>query len=501
MTDRELLDQIARQQSEAAFTEIVRRHLGLVYSAAVRQLGSPDEARDVAQSVFIRLARQCAQLKSDVVLTGWLYRTTRNLCLETNRKQRRQREREQAAAANLMTSETANPWDQIAPVLEPAMDELTEAERQAVLLRFFQNKSLREVGAALGVGEDAAQKRVGRALDRLRDIFGKRSITLPAAVLATAISGGAIQTAPAAVLSFVTTSALASGMVATTSLLTQSTSTTMNLLNLKTAAVVLAAAAVTGTSTYFVKEHQATRLRADYQSLKELQTRFATAQQQATATIQLRDEQIEQLRKEVAELPRLRGEVDKLNRELDSLNKLRAQNEQLIAEAGKLRAQLQAATATTVTERQAEKMEFEKRRRESIEDLKALGLALRIYANDHNDLFPKGLDSPEFQPALLEAGRKLSDRQNYEQVYFGRADPIVDGVNGGIPHVQSSNTVVVRQREPMVDPDGNRIKCYTTADGAVQTVTESMVGGSFEQFERNWTVNHKPILFVLPQPN
>lgn len=495
MTDRELLDQIARQQSEAAFTEIVRRHLNLVYSAAFRQLGNPDAARDLAQNVFILLARQAAQLKGEVVLTGWLYRTTRNLCLETIRGDRRRLEREQAAAENLMNNEPVNPWEQIAPALDPAMDELTEADRQAVLLRFFQNKSLREVGAELGVGEDAAQKRVSRALDRLRDIFGKRGITLPAAVLATAISGGAIQSAPAAVLSFVTTSALASGLVATTSLLTQSTSTSMNLLNLKTTAAVLAAAAVTGTSTYLVKEHQADRLRADYASLEESRAKLATEQQQAIASIQLRDEQIEQLKKEVADLPRLRGEVDKLNRDLAAMNKVQIENEQLRGVAGKLRDKLQTVAADSAAEKQAQMAMFEAQKARYINFGKQLGLALRIYANDHDQSFPTESSGLNLKDVLVSLGMNpsgLVDPRDFEQVCFGKEGLTADGTH--IPQ-----TVVVRQREPLIDPDGNRVKVYGLEDGSVQTVTESMVGGSFENFERNWTVSHKPFLFVLPQ--
>jgi|GEM_PF-2202264 len=326
MTDRELLEQLARHRSEDAFNEIVRRHVDLVHSAAFRQLGNADTARDITQNVFILLAKQAKQLRPEVILTGWLYRTTRNLCLEHLRKDQRRREREQAAVEHLMNDST-DQWEHVAPQLEPAMDELNDAERHAVLLRFFKNKTLREVGNELGIGEDAAQKRVSRALDRLRDIFTKRGIALPATALAATISGSAIQATPAAILTTISTAALGAGLTAAVATATLNTTSTMTtLFNLKTAAAIIAAAAVTGTSTYLVKENEADRLRADYQAVTETNGRLATDQQQAESTIRLREVRIEQLKKDASDVHRLRGEVDRLNRALTDTDQLRVQN-------------------------------------------------------------------------------------------------------------------------------------------------------------------------------
>lgn len=278
MTDRELLTQLARRRSEDAFNEIVRRHVDLVHSAALRQLGNADTTRDITQNVFLLLAKQAGQLKPDVILTGWLYRTTRNLCLEHIRNDQRRRDREQAAADHLMNT-AHDQWEHVAPELEPAMDELNESERHAVLLRFFENRSLRDVGTELGIGEDAAQKRVSRALDRLREIFTKRGVTLSATALATTISGSAVQAAPATILTTLSTTAIGAGLTAAATTATLNTASTMNtLITLKTAAAVIAAVAVTGTSTYLVKEKEVERLRAEQSVVTAEHTRLAADQ-------------------------------------------------------------------------------------------------------------------------------------------------------------------------------------------------------------------------------
>jgi len=490
MTDRELLNQLARQRSENAFNEIVRRHVDLVNSAAFRQLGSADTARDITQIVFILLTKQAKQLKPDVILTGWLYRTTRNLCLEHIRKDQRRREREQAAADHLMNTTSADQWEHVAPQLEPAMDELNDAERHAVLLRYFKNKSLRDVGVELGIGEDAAQKRVSRALDRLRDIFTKRGVTLSATALATTLSGSAVQAAPAAVITTISTAALGAGLTAAVN----TTSTMTTLFNLKTAAAVIAAAAITGTSTYLVKEREVDRVNTEQRTLNETHAKLAADQEQARTTIQLRDDQIAMLKKDLADLPRLRGEVDRLNRGLAAMNKLQAENEKLRAEADQLRDRLQAASVDSAAGTQAQKVAYESLKARSTNDLKMLALAVHIYTADHHGLVPSELDTAEIRKVLEGSRPPMSsdfDPWDYELVCLGDDALAQDGS-------RDPNTILVRQRVPMTDPNGNRVKIYALADGSVQTVKESTVG-SFEQFERSWNLEHKPIFFSLPR--
>src|SRR2546425_5967727 len=198
-TDAQLLREYARNGSEAAFGELVSRHADLVYSAALRQVIEPDFARDVAQSVFADLARKAKSLSGDVLLAGWLYRSTRFAALTFLRDERRRQNRERQAMQLLdLPGESSPDWDRIRPVLDEAMANLGDADRDALVLRYFKNEDLRAVGIALGTSDDAAQKRVTRALEKLRAYLLRRGVTLSSAALATALTGSAVQAAPAA---------------------------------------------------------------------------------------------------------------------------------------------------------------------------------------------------------------------------------------------------------------------------------------------------------------
>jgi RNA polymerase sigma factor (sigma-70 family) len=173
-SDLDLLRQFARENSQDAFTEIVRRHVNLVYSAAFRQVRSPQLAEEVAQSVFADLARAAKKLNSKTILTAWLYSVARRTAIDVIRKESRRQLRDQIAMEMTNMNATANDWTQIEPLLDDAMAALEETDRSAILLRYFENKSLREVGEALGTSDDAAQKRVSRAVEQLREFFSKR---------------------------------------------------------------------------------------------------------------------------------------------------------------------------------------------------------------------------------------------------------------------------------------------------------------------------------------
>jgi RNA polymerase sigma factor (sigma-70 family) len=192
-SDLDLLREFARGNSQDAFSEIVRRHLNLVYSAALRQVRSPQLAEEVAQSVFADLARVAATPSSPQTLTPWLYAVTRRTAIDAIRKESRRQLREQTAMEMNNMNATANDWTQIEPLLDDAMAALDETDRSAILLRYFENKNLREVGEALGASEDAAQKRVSRAVERLREYFSKSNVTIGAGGLAVLISANAVQ--------------------------------------------------------------------------------------------------------------------------------------------------------------------------------------------------------------------------------------------------------------------------------------------------------------------
>jgi RNA polymerase sigma factor (sigma-70 family) len=211
--DMDLVREYAGGRSESAFATLVTRHIGLVHSAALRQVADPHLAEEVTQSVFIILARKAGSLSAKTILAGWLYRTTCFASAHALREQRRRQRREQEA---YMQSQTEEPsaeaaWTQLAPILDEAMGQLREKDRNAVVLRFFQNKSLSEVGAALGVAERAAQKRVLRSLEKLRAFFAKRGLVLTTAAIAAAVSAHSVQAAPPALAQTVSGLALAEG--------------------------------------------------------------------------------------------------------------------------------------------------------------------------------------------------------------------------------------------------------------------------------------------------
>ncbi len=309
-SDLELLGQFAREKSQDAFTTLVNRHVNLVYSAALRQVRSPQLAEEVAQSVFADLARVAATHSSPKILTPWLYAVTRRTAIDVIRKESRRQLREQIAVEMNDMNATASEWTQIEPLLDDAMAALDETDRTAILLRFFENKNLREVGEALGTSDDTAQKRVSRAVERLREFLSKRKITIGASGLAVLISANAVQAAPVGLALTVTNASLAAGTT-----LTFMKIATMARLKLACGAIVIAGAV----AAFVIQQQNQARMRGENESLQQ-----QIAQLQAdNASLSNRIAAVGEASRLPAgpynELLKLRGEVGVLGRQLGEL--------------------------------------------------------------------------------------------------------------------------------------------------------------------------------------
>ena len=248
LNDHELLVEFARNGSETAFAGVVTRHVNLVYSTALRFSGNPHHAEEITQAVFIILARKAGKLSPRVVLSGWLYQTARLAAANFVKGEIRRQQREQESFMQSTLNETdAAAWEQIAPLLDEAMGQLGETDRNAVVLRFFENKTAAEIAATLKLTEAAAHKRVNRALEKLRTIFSKRSVTLSAAIIAGAVTSNSVQAAPVGLAAMVTTAAAKGiSISATITTLVKGTMKTMTWLKFKFAIGVGMAALLAG---------------------------------------------------------------------------------------------------------------------------------------------------------------------------------------------------------------------------------------------------------------
>ena len=326
MTDQQLLRNYAERQSETAFAEIVRRHVDLVYSAALRMVCDPHLAQDVTQAAFLDLAQNSRQLTDRPVLSGWLHRTAQNIASKSVRTEVRRRVREQEAVAmnELLAHESDAAWENIAPHLDAALGELSEPDRDALLLRYFERKSAREMALTLNVSEEAAQKRVTRAVERLREFFSKRNVTIGASGLVVLISANAVQAAPIGLIAMIS-SALSvtaiSGVAAKTIIMT----TTQKIL------IATAAAALVGTSVY--EAMQISDLHKQVQKLHQQQkpstdeiAQLRGDRDDAAKRLAMLQEDNERLHRDTAEIIKLRRDAARLQRDSQELAQLKAGN-------------------------------------------------------------------------------------------------------------------------------------------------------------------------------
>ena len=327
-SDQKLLKDYAGRRDEAAFTELVRRHASLVFSAALRMVGDSHLAEDVAQGVFVALARSADQLRERPVLSGWLHRTTQNIAAQTVRSDVRRRAREQEAAVmnQLLSTDPDAIWEQIAPRLDAGLGELSETDRDALFLRYFERKSAKEIAQTLGTSEQAAQKRVSRAVEKLRELLAKRGITVSAGGLVVILSANAVKAAPPALVAALSSAALATAVSGAAA-----SSTVKFIAATKLQTAVFSAIVLVSVVTPLWVQHQAQARSLD-------QDRLLRQQRDQLAQLAAENERLSKLpgganrsaeNGQLAELLALRGEAESLRSQTKGMATLREENRRL----------------------------------------------------------------------------------------------------------------------------------------------------------------------------
>ena len=441
-SDSQLLLRYAESHSEAAFTELVGRHVDFVHSAAVRMLCDPHLAEDVTQGVFVALAKNAAQLAERPAISGWLHRTAQNIAAQTVRTNVRRRAREQKAVAmnELIASSPDASWEHIAPHLDAALGELSDADRDAVLLRYFEKKSAREMAAQLGMSDEAAQKRVSRAVEKLREFFAKRGVTIGASGLAVVISVNAVQAAPVGLALTISAAALAGTAVTTSTVITATKTIAMTTLQKTIVTATIAVLASVG----IYEARQATRLREQVQTLQQLQSERDDAMSKFAA---LRDDN-ELLNRNQTDLLKLRDEIAQLRQQQVELRK---SSEELF------RQQEQYKTAQAAIEEVVQR--FEAQRTVTGNAMKRVGVQLRALAAE-NKLDSAFTADGSLNPALLDESQ--FDLRKVELLVNSPSE--LEKLLKEAPE-----TIVARTADPIPTPDGRWMYIYTLADGSVQS--------------------------------
>jgi RNA polymerase sigma factor (sigma-70 family) len=311
--DQNLLRQYREQGSDAAFGALVNRYVNLVYSAALRKTNDPQLARDASQIVFIDLARKARRLNQNVILAGWLYRGACFAAAKLIRYEARRAAREKDSTNMNAASTEANAyWTQLKPILDDALNVLAEKDRDAVILRFFENKAWREVGDALRLSEDAAQKRVNRALEKLRRILVRNGGVLTTASLASVLVSNAVQSAPSGLNVAISSGSIAAAasMGGSVALLEAFASTKVKVATVCALATALLVPLVSQQMTVRQLRTEAVQFRKDLQVLEEVRLENQRLTRMRAETIDP-----EQFRASQSELIRLRGEVTLLKSE------------------------------------------------------------------------------------------------------------------------------------------------------------------------------------------
>ena len=471
MTDSQtLVSEYVRTGSEPAFRELVTRYLDLVYSSALRLVsGDAHLAEDVSQTVFLNLARKAHRLPGAVRLGGWLHRDTCHVAQTLMRSERRRQQRErQATEMSAMEDHSESNLAKLAPLLDEAIEELREEDRTAIVLRFFEQRDFRSVGEALGSNEEAARKRVTRAIEKLHGLLKGRGVSLSAAALGTVLATETITAAPGGLAATIAGTALAGAVAGAGFSATLIKMATMT----KIQAGVLGAVVLIGAATSLVIQHQAqAALRAQDESLRRLSAELARQQAENERLAGLAQGGGNRANT-FDELVGIRSEVEALRKQTNSLAASLEEKRRLRARKGQ-----QPDGSPSILQRREEDKELAIGR---LNYTKRWLLAFHMFASDNGDQFPTSFDE-----ARRYIGQEATAETNFTAEQF-------EILNQGSPKniTTPSLTVVLREKQPRRSYDGKWSRAYGFADGHSE-VTGSP-DGNFDAWEKRHIVAPPP---------
>ena len=465
----ELLQQYVGHGSEEAFAALVSRYINLVYSAALRKTSNPDAAEEITQAVFTILAIKARVLPERTILSGWLYQTARLTAAHFLRTDMRRIRREQEACmASLSNEPESEAWEEIAPVLEDAMGRLGARDRDVLVLRFFEGKSFREVGAALGASENAAKKRVAYALEKLRRYFVRRGISSTTAALAGAISAHAVQAAPATLAKATVVVAIANGATGSTSTLALLKGALKVMAWTKAKTGIVSAIVVAGVVAPFIVRYQAQAKLRENDDVLQKQSRLLASTQAEYERLSALAANSELSQEQLNDLHKLRGAVGPLRQQANEVAQLQKENRQLRAKTG----QDKPKTALQKKEEAVAKLNYGKN----------WAIAFYQFAAAHRGQFPTN-----FEQAAAFAPDKLRNQSHMTADQF---EIVFQGSPSSLSKPQ--DVIVLREKEPWnagasSHPQGKWAKIYTFAEGHSEIHHES--SNNFDDYEKAYVIS------------
>ena len=467
MTDSQtLVSEYVRTGSEPAFRELVARYVDLVYSSALRLVGGDAHlAEDVSQTVFLNLARKAHRLPRQVMLGGWLHRDTCYAARTLMRSERRRQQRErQAMEMNATEDQSEVNLAILAPLLDEAIEALRAEDRTAILLRFFEQRDFRSIGEALGSNEDAARKRVTRAVEKLHGLLKGRGVSLSAAALGTVLATETMTAAPgglAASLAGTALSGAAAGAGFSATLVKLATMTKLH-------AGILGAVVLVGAATSLVIQHQAqAAFRAQDESLRR--------QSAELARLQTENERLAGLAQAGGSRANTLGDLVSIRREVESLRQQTNGLALSLKESRRLRArnapQPDGARSLLETREEERKLAIGR-----LNYTKGWLLAFLMFADQNHDQYPTSFD--DAQPFLpKEAAAETNFTTGQFEILGGGST-----TNIAAPSLH----VVLREKQARRGYDGKWSRAYGFADGHAEIA--SSPDGSYEVWEKRHIV-------------